>query len=95
MLMRIQPSDHRGQARPAKAAGNVSAFEHFALRSESVEMGGADHLVTHEAVIRPTLVITDDEQDVGLFRFRGSKGGRHRPHDQQRQNTQGHAVTRC
>ena len=47
-----------------------------ALRGETVDVGRLDLLVAHKAVIRPRLVIGNDEDDVGWLGG-GKKRGKH------------------
>lgn len=56
-----------GQAGSAEAGGDVSASEDQALGGETVNMGCFYHGVAHEAVIVPTLVVGDNQEDVGGF----------------------------
>lgn len=65
VLVRIEARDDRGQTRPAKGGRHVASRKGAPLRRQRVKARRLDGLVTHEAEVRPRLVIGDQEQDIG------------------------------
>ena len=64
VLVRVQPGDHRRQARPAQARRHVAALERQTLIREFVDVRRLDVRVAHERVIVPGLVVGDDHHHV-------------------------------
>ena len=67
VLMRIQACQQRDQRRTTDATGRISVGESGGLRGKSVEVWRMDALVTHEAEVRPGVIISNDVNDVGAF----------------------------
>ncbi len=65
VLMRIPTGQDGREAGTAQAGRHVASGEPKRLRGESVDVRGADVWMSHEPVVRPCVVIGDDEQDVG------------------------------
>ena len=63
--MRVQPGDHRGKRRTTEAAGHVTVRVGEAFRSEPVDVRRLYMFVTHERIVRPCLVIRNNEDDIG------------------------------
>jgi hypothetical protein len=75
VLMGKQAGDDRGQRRAAQRGGHIPPREGERLPGKPVQHRRLDVRVSHEAVIRPCLVVRNDEQNV-----RRRRGGR--PADQ-------------
>ena len=68
MLVRVSAGDERGEAGATQARRNVPPREAQRTGRQTVEVGCADRGMPHEAVVRPSLVVGDDEQDIGPLR---------------------------
>ena len=74
VLVGVSACDQRGEAGATQARRHVAARKTERTGRQTVEVGCTDRRVTHEAVVRPSLVVGDDEQDVGPLWSRRSPG---------------------
>ena len=74
VLVRVQAGDERRQRRAAQGGGHVAAGEHGAAFGERVEIRRFDVRVSHEAIVGPSVIVGDDEHDVGPLGV-GGQGG--------------------
>ena len=85
-LVGVEPGDHGRERGPAEGRRHVPAAEGHALPRKPVDVGRADLPVPHEAVVRPGLVVGDDQDDV---RGGGVPRSRSRGESRQQQAAQG------
>ena len=80
VLVPVLAGQQGGQAGPAQRGGNIAIRELHTLGGQPIDAGGADVGMSHEAKVGPSLVIRDDQQQVGRTRRReGLVGGDQRP----------------
>ena len=79
VTMDVPAGQHRGEARSAEGIRDIATREDARLRRELVEVRRADRFRTHEAVIKPSMVVRDDHEDVGAVgrRQRQAETGEH------------------
>ena len=67
VLVRVKAGDHRRERGAAEAGWHVAALEQAALLGQAIDVWRLDGFVAHETVVRPRLVVGDNENDVWLF----------------------------
>ena len=67
MFVRMEPCQNGGEGRAAEWASNIATGKREGLVGELVEVGRFDVGMAHETVVRPGLIVGDDEEHVGPF----------------------------
>ena len=81
VLVWKESGHQRGERRTANRRRDVTAIEEKAAACELVQMGRLDVGVTHEAVVAPRLIVTEDEDNVrrvcgeGVADYEQKQGG--------------------
>ena len=76
VLVRVEASCQSGQCGAAQGGGHVATAERDTLLGKLIELWCLDDWVSHKAVIRPRLVVGEDEDNVRLFVFRAERAGK-------------------
>ena len=69
VLERIKSREHRCKRWTTEGGCNIAALKDHAARGQLVQMRCVDIRMPHESVVGPGLVITDDDDDVGLSEY--------------------------
>ncbi len=70
MYYRKLSRDHRGQRGTTQRSGHVATVKTQSTRCQLVEVRGLDVRMPHETIIRPRLIITQDQDNVRLRQAR-------------------------
>ena len=96
--MRIKPGDQARKTGTAHAAGDKPARKRKALSRKLVDVRRLKVRMPHEAIVSGSLIVGNDEDDIGFGRWLGRIGSAKRP---QRREQQGkdeqvfHGDTEC
>ena len=67
VLVGVKASDNRRERGATEAGRHVAALEQSALLGQAIDVWRLDGFVSHETVVRPRLIVGDNENDVWLF----------------------------
>ena len=68
MAMDVPAGQDGGEAGAAKGIRDIAAREDARLGRQFIEVGRADRLRAHEPIIKPSMIVRDDHEDVGRLR---------------------------
>src|SRR5210317_1154416 len=65
MIKRMQSRHHRGQRWAADRCCQIAALEDNTATRQLIEMWRLDRLMPHKTIVRPRLVVAQDQDDIG------------------------------